>query len=155
MAFQFVQASAEGSAALRIPAMGLVLRVLLPPGDSDGALTVMETENAPGFGPPLHRHGEAEVFRVLEGRYLYEVDGRRFEVGEGELVSVPGGAAHAFRNVTEKPARQLVMLLPGMDAERFFRELGAVMAAGRPSMEALNRCGEPWGMEFLGPPISG
>jgi hypothetical protein len=30
----------------------------------------MEQVNAPGFGPPLHRHNEAEIFRVLEGVYL-------------------------------------------------------------------------------------
>jgi hypothetical protein len=44
-----------------------------------GILTAIETENAPGYGPPLHRHRETEIFYVLEGHYLFEVDGARFE----------------------------------------------------------------------------
>jgi uncharacterized cupin superfamily protein len=116
-------------------------------------LTVFETVNAAGFGPPLHRHRETEVFRVLEGRYLYEVDGRRFYAAAGDLVSVPGGAVHTFTNVSDRPSRQLVMMLPAMDAIGFFSGLGRLMAAGRPDMAALNIYGSPWSVEFLGPPI--
>ena len=80
---------------------------------------------APGYGPPLHRHYETEVFRVLEGRYLYEVDGRRFNLAAGDLVSVPSGAAHAFTNVSDLPSRQLVLMLPAMDAVGFFSDWGS------------------------------
>jgi quercetin dioxygenase-like cupin family protein len=127
--------------------------VRLPQDASGGVLTVLETVNAPGFGPPLHRHRETEVFRVLEGRYLYEVDGRRFYVSAGNLVSVPGGAAHTFTNVSDGPSRQLVMMLPAMDAVEFFSGLGKLMAAGMPDMPTLNAFGAPWGVEFLGRPI--
>ncbi|CAN5528683.1 hypothetical protein BH10ACI4_BH10ACI4_34130 [soil metagenome] len=154
MPFQFIQSRAATAPTLEIPALGLSLAVLLPPDSSDSALTIIETTNAPGFGPPLHRHPETEVFRVLEGRYLYEVDGRSFEVEAGELVTVPGGAIHTFLNITDKPARQLVMLLPGMDAYRFFSELGEVMAHGHPTHEVMEAFGKPWGVEFLGPPLS-
>jgi uncharacterized cupin superfamily protein len=111
----------------------------------------LETSNAPGFGPPLHRHGETEVFRVLEGRYLFEVNGQRFEAAAGDLVSVPGGDADAFINITDKPARQLVMMLPGMDAQRFFFEVGQILEKESPDRNALNAFGEPQGVEFLGP----
>jgi uncharacterized cupin superfamily protein len=127
--------------------------VRLPQDVSGGALTVLETVNAPGFGPPLHRHHETEVFRVLEGRYLYEVDGKRFYASAGDLVSVPGGAAHTFTNVLDSPSKQLVMMLPAMDAVSFFGGLGKMMSAGRPDMRTLNEYGAPWGVEFLGPPI--
>ena len=46
---------------------------------SDGAFCFIETINAPGDGPPHHRHREAEILRVIEGRYLYGMDGRRFQ----------------------------------------------------------------------------
>jgi quercetin dioxygenase-like cupin family protein len=153
MAFDFFQSSAGSESALDIPNLGLELMVRLPHSASGGALTVMETVNAPGFGPPLHRHHETEVFRVLEGRYLYEVDGRRFYAAAGDLVSVPGGAAHTFTNVSDRPSRQLVLMLPAMDALGFFSGLGKLMTAGRPDMPALNAYGAPWGVEFLGPPI--
>ena len=138
---------------IRIPAIGLDLWVRLPVNAAGGALAVIETINAPGFGPPLHRHAEAEVFRVLEGRYLFELDGRRFHAETGDVVSVPGGAAHAFVNVTDAPARQLVMIVPGLDAASFFTELGSVMRGGVPDRAALNKFGEKWGVTFLGPPL--
>jgi hypothetical protein len=55
--------------------------------------------------------------------------------------------------VSGAPARQLVMMLPAMDAFKFFSELGKLMAAGRPDMPTLNAFGALWGVEFLGPPI--
>jgi quercetin dioxygenase-like cupin family protein len=143
----------QTSAAIKIPELGLELSVRLPGPASGGAMTLMETVNAAGFGPPLHRHREAEVFRVMEGAYLYEVDGSRFEAKEGDVLCVPGGAAHAFLNVSDKPARQLVMMLPAMDAERFFLELAAVLASPHSDRAALNAFGAPWSVEFLGPPL--
>jgi quercetin dioxygenase-like cupin family protein len=154
MPFQFFHSTPDDGSIVKIPAIGLDLSVRLPPEASGSALTVIETINAPGFGRPLHRHHETEVFRVLEGRYLFEVDGRRFEAGTEEVISVPGGAAHAFVNITAKPARQLVMVVPGMDAQGFFLGLGETFANGKPDRAALNIFGKSWGVEFLGPPIS-
>jgi quercetin dioxygenase-like cupin family protein len=153
MGFEFFQSLAAGESKIEIPQMGLELAVRLPQEASGGALTVLETVNAPGFGPPLHRHHETEVFRVLEGKYLYEVDGRRFYAAEGDVVSVPGGAAHTFTNVSERAAKQLVLMLPAMDALAFFRGLGDLFAKGKPDMQTLNAFGGPWSVEFLGPPI--
>jgi quercetin dioxygenase-like cupin family protein len=154
MPFQFFHSTAHDLSPVKIPAIGLELAVRLPPEASGGALTVIETTNAPGFGPPLHRHRETEVFRVLEGRYLFEVDGRRFEAGASEVVSVPGGAAHTFVNITDKPAHQLIMILPAMDAQSFFLGLGEIMSKGKPDQQTLNKFGDAWGVEFLGPPLS-
>jgi quercetin dioxygenase-like cupin family protein len=153
MAFEFFQSNSGNESKLTIPNLGLELSVRLAPAVSGGVMNVMETVNAPGFGPPLHRHHETEVFRVLEGKYLYEVDGRRFYASAGDLVSVPGGAGHTFTNVSDGPSKQLVLMLPAMDAVKFFSGLGELLAAGRPSMQALNAYGAPWGVEFLGPPI--
>jgi mannose-6-phosphate isomerase-like protein (cupin superfamily) len=54
--------------AIEVAAIGLELRVSLPMTATGGALTLIETLNRPGFGPPKHRHRETEVFRVLSGR---------------------------------------------------------------------------------------
>jgi hypothetical protein len=118
------------------------------------ALTIIETKEEPGFGPPLHRQGETEVFRVFEGCYLFEVDGQRLEAGVGEVICVPGGVAHTFVNICDKSARQLVMIVPGLDAQSFFEGLREIFALGRPDNDILNAYGEPWGVEFLGPPIT-
>jgi quercetin dioxygenase-like cupin family protein len=153
MPFEFFRSLANASKLLQIEALGLELAVRLPPTVTGGELTLFETVNAPGYGPPLHLHRETEIFRVLEGRYLFQVDSRRFEARSGDVVSVPGGAIHAFGNITDKPARQLVLMLPGMDAHAFFLGLSQVLLT-KPSRDDLNVFGKPWGVEFLGPPLS-
>ena len=120
MTFQFFHSPAGQVKSLKIEALGLDMAVRMPPDVTGGELTVLETANAPGFGPPLHRHRETEIFRVLEGRYLFQVDDKQFEAGEGDVVTVPGGAVHAFVNVTDRPARQ-----------RFYRSAGRRVAGPR------------------------
>ena len=140
MAFSFFHSTHQEPPIL-IPAIGLELRVRVPPEASGGALTTIETTNAPGFGPPLHRHRETEVFCVLKGRYLFEIDGRRFTANAGDVVTAPGGSAHTFVNIADQPARQLIQILPGLDAAAFFTGLGAVMRDGKPDQDALNAFG--------------
>jgi quercetin dioxygenase-like cupin family protein len=152
MSIRFVH-SKGAEAPIRIPAIGLDLRVPIAPATTDGAFSVIETINAPGFGPPRHRHPEAEIFRVLEGRYLYEIDGRRFYANEGDVVSIPGGAEHGFVNVGDSPARQYIIIAPALDAAAFFGELADVMKNGVPDRFALNSFGAKWRVEFLGPPL--
>src|ERR1700734_4413995 len=128
MPFEFFQSLASECKPLKIEALGLDLAVRVPPGVTGGELTLLETVNAPGYGPPLHRHRETEIFRVLEGRYLFQVDEKQFEASAGDIVSVPGGAAHAFVNVTDRPARQIVLMLPGMDAHAFFLGVSKILS---------------------------
>lgn len=137
-----------------IPAIGLELKVRVAPSTTGGEFCFIDTVNAPGFGPPRHRHTETEVFRVMEGRYLFEVDGEQFYAEEGDVVTVPGGAIHAFVNVTDKPARQYILIQPGLDAEAFFSGLADVMRNGRPDTDALNIFAKKWQVEFFGPPLS-
>ena len=136
-----------------IPQIGLTLQVRVPPETTGGALTAIETINAPGFGPPLHRHRETEIFYVLEGHCLFEVDGIRFEACTGDVMTVPGGSAHAFVNLGQAPARQFIQILPALDATAFFRGLGEVMRDGKPDKDALKLFGRKWQVEFLGPPL--
>lgn len=152
MSFRFLRSDAGGPPIL-VPAIGLELHVRPPPEASGGALTIIETINGPGCGPPLHRHRETEVFRVIAGRYLFEVNGERFRAAEGDVVGVPGGSAHSFVNVTDRPAGQFVLILPGTDAAAFLTGLGVVMTGEKPDQEALATFGKPWGVEFLGPPL--
>ena len=152
MTFRFVH-STNRDPTIFIPQIGLELRVRVAPEAAGGVLTAIDTVNAPGFGPPLHRHRETEIFYVLEGRYLFEIDGKRFRAGEGDVVTAPGGCAHTFVNITDKLARQFIQIVPGLDAVAFFTGLGEVMRNGPPDREALAAFGRAWHMEFLGPPL--
>lgn len=152
MSFSFLH-STHLETPILIPQIGLTLFVRVPPGTTGGVLTSIETINAPGFGPPLHRHRETEVFYVLEGRYLFEVDGTRFIANTGDVVTAPGGSAHTFVNITDAPARQFIQILPGLDAKAFFLGLGGVMHDNKLDQDALNAFGRRWHVEFLGPPL--
>jgi quercetin dioxygenase-like cupin family protein len=153
MSISFVH-SKGADAPITIPAIGLDLMVRMAPAASGGAFSIIETVNAPGKGPPQHKHPEAEIFRVLEGRYLYDIDGHRFYAEVGDVASIPGGAGHGFVNVTEEPARQYILMFPALDAAAFFTELAGVMRNGVPDKAALNRFGVKWHVEFIGPPLT-
>jgi quercetin dioxygenase-like cupin family protein len=146
--------SSPDAPAVRVPEIGLELRVRLPSDSTGDVLTIFDTTNAAGFGPPAHRHPETEIFRVLTGRYLFEVDGRRFFAETGDVVSVPGGAAHAFVNVSDQPSHTTVVMLPALDVVAFFTGLAAVMREKPHDRPALEAFGREWGMEFLGPPLT-
>jgi quercetin dioxygenase-like cupin family protein len=135
------------------PQIGLELLVRVPPQATGGVSTSIERTNAPGFGPSLHRNRETEVLYVLEGGYLFQADDKRITARVGDVVVVPGGAAHAFVNITDKPARQFIQILPGLDAMAFFLGLGDVMRDGTLDRNALNAFGKLWQVEFLGPPL--
>lgn len=136
-----------------IPEIGLELRVRTPSSFTSSGLELIETVNAPGYGPPLHKHREAEIFYVLQGRYLFEIDGKRFEAKMGDTVVANGDVPHRFVNIDDHPSRQLVMIVPGIDAFAFFTELGSAMKGGRLDNQAKQAFSAQWGVDFLGPPL--
>jgi quercetin dioxygenase-like cupin family protein len=136
-----------------VPEIGLELRVRTPQDFAGSSIELIETTNAPGFGPPLHRHHEAEIFYILQGRYLFEVDGKRFEAAVGDTVVANGNVPHRFVNIDSNPSKQLVMIVPGFDALAFFTELSFAMKGGRLDDEAKQAFSVRWGVEFLGPPL--
>lgn len=52
----------------------------------------------PGRGPSLHRHAYPEVFILRDGEATLTVDGAEYVARGGQIVIVPAGAAHAFKN---------------------------------------------------------
>ena len=70
------------------------------------------------------------------------------------MVSIPGGAEHAFVNVSDKPGRQFILIAPGLDAEAFFTELAETMRNGSSDSARLNAFAAKWAVEFVGPPLT-
>jgi len=138
---------------IRIPALGMTVRVRFGCERDGQRVSVVETTHAAGFGPPLHRRAESGIFEIVAGRFLFEVDGRRFIARRGDLVRVPAGAARAYVNVTGTGARQQITIEPGFDAAGFFAELAELLAAEAQSLESLRRFGKRWGIVVLGAPL--
>ena len=54
----------------------------------------------PGAVLPCHRHTFAESVTLLEGRALVDVEGRRYEIGPLDNVTIPRGIVHGVTNLS-------------------------------------------------------
>jgi mannose-6-phosphate isomerase-like protein (cupin superfamily) len=83
----------------------------------------VETWIGPGGGVTPHVHpAQHERFEVLDGRVEF-LGGRRWtEAGPGEVVEVPPGTRHAFRNRTDAEAHLRCLASPAMSLQRFLEQ---------------------------------
>jgi quercetin dioxygenase-like cupin family protein len=103
---------------------------------TQGTLTLFETEDMPGFSPPPHFHGDAaESFYVLEGLYEVSIDREEFSCGPGSFVFIPRRVPHSFKVGAEK-ARKLMIFMPGA-MESYFEQMDAALRAGPVSPEVV------------------
>ncbi len=59
-------------------------------------------EIAPGARFDKHRHESEQITFVIEGRLVFEIDGRTIRVGPGEVIAIPSNASHAAFAETEQ-----------------------------------------------------
>lgn len=101
-------------------------KVLFRTEDSSGAVSIVEdTMPAGAPGPPLHRHGFDEAFDVLDGELTFRVRDQLSKAHAGELIFAPRGVPHTLANLTNTPARFLLVTTPA----GFEREFGGVTSA--------------------------
>ena len=83
---------------------------------------IAEQPVPPGYMVPPHVHADDdEFFYLLEGRLtLLGPDGET-QAGPGDLVTLPRGSRHGFRNDTDSVVRFLVICRPGVQAAGMFR----------------------------------
>jgi mannose-6-phosphate isomerase-like protein (cupin superfamily) len=124
-------------------------RVLLRSEQSDGQVSMIETAPGPGAGPPLHHHDFDEAFYVMEGELTFQLRDERFRVGPGELAFAPRGVPHTFANLTDAPARQLIVCTPA-GFERYFARMAAEREGTDPPGWALQPIPA---VTHVGPPI--
>ena len=111
-------------------------------GEATGGAFSLFEEVAPMVDTPRHVHElEDELFYVLEGEHVFEVDGVEHRVGPGGTVFAPRGLPHAQRRVVRGEGRTLVLPVPG-GLDGFFRELAEAEAAGELGPEAYARASE-------------
>ena len=122
--------------------------------DSGGAFSAFENITPAKQGPPLHLHRrEDEWFYVVSGRFLFEIDGKRTEFGEGGSVFAPRDLPHRWANTSPETAVLLVTLFPG-GFEKFFDEISQAMAKGLSlSLDEVKAIYARHEMDLLGPPI--
>ncbi|HEU0028109.1 MAG TPA: cupin domain-containing protein [Ktedonobacterales bacterium] len=112
--------------------IGELITFKITSAETGGAFSVMELTSPPQGGPPLHRHAAAETFLVLEGEFEFSGldQGERYTIRAtpGDIVYIPGGAAHTYKTVSPAPGKAIGVLAPGGEMERFFAEVGELVS---------------------------
>jgi mannose-6-phosphate isomerase-like protein (cupin superfamily) len=118
--------------------------------DTDGVFSLLEAEEPPGFGPPLHTHHDAaEAFYVLEGEYVMFLDDREVSCPAGSFVFIPAGMRHGFR-VGGVPSRKLNFYFPAVMVG-YFDDLSEALRGDRVDDSLLADIAHRHSMEIVGP----
>jgi mannose-6-phosphate isomerase-like protein (cupin superfamily) len=135
---------------------------LIPSDATGGTLSVFRATLVEGFSPPRHVHTrEDEVFLVLDGDVLFDLDGEYLLAGPGTSVFMPRGVPHTFR-IESPVARLLGVIAPG-NFEQLFRNLSVPAAERRLPERRSVPLDVPaviaeqirLGTEVVGPPLDG
>ena len=98
----------------------------------EDAYCVMKGTIPSGVSVPLHSHADAESFYVLSGeaQALLETEvGLQWQtLRPGDFIHIPGGAKHAWRNVSGEPMAALITSTARLG--RALREMGRLASEG-------------------------
>jgi len=120
----------------------LTIRFLLEGEASGGSVAIFEFDVPAGAKVPVaHSHdGYEETIYGLAGVLSMTLEGRRIEVGQGEVLCIPRGAVHRFDNPHSDDAKALAVVTPGILGPDYFRDVAAVVdasAGGPPDHAAI------------------
>ena len=77
---------------------GVLTRMRVSAANGGAQLCLFEQWCEPGHGAPTHLHAVEEVLHVLEGEADVWVDDAHATLTPGQLMIVPAGRKHGFRN---------------------------------------------------------
>lgn len=118
--------------------------------ETDGAFSLLEAEEPPDFGPPLHIHRDAaEAFYVLAGEYIIFLEEREVSCAEGSFIFIPAGVRHGFR-VGKTTSRKLNFYVPAAMVG-YFDELSDAIMNDEADSEVLSEIALRHSMDVLGP----
>jgi mannose-6-phosphate isomerase-like protein (cupin superfamily) len=127
------------------------LTVKASDAETGGVVSVLEAEEPPGFGPPVHVHHDcAEAFYVLAGEYVMQLEDREVVCPAGSFVFIPQGVRHGFR-VGDVPSRKLNFYFPAAMVG-YFDALAAALGRDGVTDDDLAAIASTHAMEVVGPP---
>jgi quercetin dioxygenase-like cupin family protein len=146
---------------VRDPGVGSTLNVLgvthiykVTGAETAGSFSLWEDVVPPGAGAPPHTHArEDEAFYVLSGEILIEFEGEGAprRVGPGGFFFGARHRRHAYRNVSDQPARVLVLCVPSCGLDQMFAEMDVATAASMPEMAKLVAIAAKYGVTIEPP----
>ena len=136
----------------KINVLGIPMVIRLHGRDTRGVVSVVESHDVPGGGPPAHiHHREDETFQILEGEYEWTVDGKKFVAQKDATIFAPRGIPHTYRYLGKTPGRLMCLITPS-GFEGFFEEVGAMSPEQQQDIPRVIELGKKYGLEFPPPP---
>ena len=90
--------------------------------ETGGAFFMAEVSVPPGGGPRPHIHQrEEETFYLQQGTLTIQVGEKTLQASPGDLVYLPRGIVHCFKNTGNVAAKFLLVVTPA-GLEKFFEE---------------------------------
>ena len=118
--------------------------------ETNGVFSLLEAEEPPHFGPPLHiHHDAAEAFYVLEGEYIMFLEDREEVCPAGSFIFIPAGTRHGFR-VGAAPSRKLNFYFPAAMIG-YFDDLSNAIRRADVDESLLADIARQHSMEVVGP----
>jgi quercetin dioxygenase-like cupin family protein len=134
------------------------VRFLLTREDTNGSVSVFEVMVPAGekLAAPAHKNDAyEEILYGIQGVLTWTINGNAIEVGPGQAVCIPRGAAHRFDNFGTQAAKQLAIISPAIMSPAYFREASAVLneaAGGPPDLAKMVEVFRRHGMTIAAPP---
>lgn len=120
--------------------------------DTDGMFSVFEFIGKQKVGPPLHLHFEQdEVFYVVEGEYLFQLDKEQSVAKVGDTVFLPRNVPHTWFQISDT-GKLIYLLQPSGKFEEFFQKFSLMKEL--PPMDEMQKFYIAHGMKIMGPPLS-
>ena len=111
---------------------GLEATVTTPSAATNCAYVEMDIMLEPRGDTNVHYHPEQEeTYEVLDGTLEVFREGDWQAVPAGGSLTVPHGAAHAFRNASETPVRFLNVHRPALAFQEYLETLDRLIRAGK------------------------
>ena len=137
---------------LENPVSGEKITFIQTAADTDGELLEIELELSPdGAVPGAHIHPEQEErFEIVEGKMAFRMGLKKIVAGPGDVVTVPAGKIHAFKNAGDETAKVRVQVRPALQMEQLFETTVALAEDGRTTSKGMPK---PLRPGALRPPV--
>jgi quercetin dioxygenase-like cupin family protein len=135
----------------QINVLGIPIFIRLYGRDTGGVLSVVESIDLPGGGPPPHiHHREDETFQILEGDFEFSVGDKKIMAKQGATIFAPRGIPHTYRYLGQTPGKLMCTITPA-GFEGFFEEVGALSPQQQQDIPRVMEIAKKFGLEILPP----
>jgi quercetin dioxygenase-like cupin family protein len=130
--------------AVRTHAGGI--RLLITSYETGGAMSMIETDVAPGGGPTYHSHSRKdEASYVVSGTAEVQIEKEIFLCNAGDRIYGPRNIFHTYRNVGDTDLKMIIVYTPA-GFEQSFVDQASMLPEGKDQSEIGRMLLERYGL---------